>query len=232
MKVRVKVYSVLREKLGVSEIDIEVNRPLVSDVLNAIREKVGYLEFDLVVYDSRGVRLSESDSIPSDNTLYVMPPPSGGTRLMVDLVPSDVPSGEVVERVRDFISKSIDDETGAILVFTGIVRGKNKGRRVKALRYEAAEDIALKVFERIAREIMLQNNVKSVCGIHYVGERKPGDLTMILAVTGVSRENVFPALREFLERVKHELPIWKVEVTDEGSVRILNGDKLEFAGKD
>ncbi len=230
MRVRVRLYSVLRELVGTGELEFEIpeSQPYISNIIDIIRKKAGNPDFELIVYDSNGRKLDASQRVPADSVLHVMPPPSGGSRLMIDIVPDSVPENEVVDRIRKFISESIDDETGAILVFTGIVRGVNRDRRVKALKYEAADDIALKVFEQIAREILQRNNVKSVGGIHYVGVRKPGSLTMILAVTGVSRKNVFPALEEFIERVKHELPIWKVEVTDEGTYHIIGGDSIEF----
>ena len=42
---------------------------------------------------------------------------------------------------------------GAVVTFLGLVRNHNLGRRVRYLEYEAYEPLALRAFERIAREI-------------------------------------------------------------------------------
>ncbi len=41
---------------------------------------------------------------------------------------------------------------GAVVTFLGVVRDENAGRRVTRLEYEAYEELAVKVFERIGAE--------------------------------------------------------------------------------
>jgi len=44
-------------------------------------------------------------------------------------------------------------EDGAVVVFSGIVRARNKGRKVLHLEYEAYEAMVYPVFERVAEDV-------------------------------------------------------------------------------
>jgi len=44
-----------------------------------------------------------------------------------------------------------------------------------------------------------------------VGSLRPGDATLYVFVSAVNREVAFRVAREALERVKHEVPIFKLE---------------------
>ena len=112
--------------------------------------------------------------------------------------------------------KSTSPEVGALSFFLGIVKGVNRSRTVRNLKLEAYEEIILKVFEEIALTIKKEYSVSEVRIHHVIGELNPGDLIMLILVSGESRHNVLNALKETVERVKRDSPLWKKEILVSG----------------
>ena len=122
------------------------------------------------------------------------------------------PIGAVVEELR-----ASSEEVGAILVFLGVVRGVSRGRRVLRLEYEAHPELAPEVLRRLIGEVRERHGILDAVIEHKVGTADVGEPVMCVAVASRHRREGFSALRELVERVKHEAPIWKKEVTEEGA---------------
>ena len=121
---------------------------------------------------------------------------------------------------------------GALAVFVGFVKGVVDGRRVEYLEYEVYEPIAIEVLERIGHSVLEKyEGVKSVHIYHCVGRAEPGELTLAVLVVGVSRKEAMEALKEVVERVKHEPPIYKLEAREDGRFWVI-GDGVRIAGKE
>jgi molybdopterin synthase catalytic subunit/molybdopterin converting factor small subunit len=226
LKVKVKLYAVLAELAGGREFELDCGKPRCS-----VREVLGRLwdtrrlasvfpGFEgLLVLDSNGKRLG-LDDIVEDGVIEVLPPSAGGEKVYVR-----VASGSESFSLDDLLDiLDSGDETGATIFFVGTVRRVNRGGVVSELQYEAHEKLREKL-EEIAGEVLDKYGLDSVGLIHYVGVRKPGDVTFIAVVRGKSRGPCFEAIRELVERVKHEAPIWKREVRSDG-VYWLTGDKM------
>lgn len=121
----------------------------------------------------------------------------------------------------EFLRECSEGDIGAFAVFVGIVKGRVEGGEVHALSYTVIEDLAAKSMERIAREIAEKYGLKGVAIYHYEGELPPGELSLLVAVAGYSRANVFPALQEAVERVKKEVPVFKLEKRSDGEYWII-----------
>lgn len=107
------------------------------------------------------------------------------------------------------------EETGCFAVFTGIVRGISKsGERVVALYYEANEGVARGAFEKIVEELERKYGIHDVLLYHKLGRARVGDRVMYAVVSARGRAEAFAALRELVDRVKKEVPIWKKEITE------------------
>ncbi|RLG96424.1 hypothetical protein DRO28_05615 [Candidatus Bathyarchaeota archaeon] len=109
------------------------------------------------------------------------------------------------------------DKAGAILMFIGIVRGKSlNGRRVRRLEIEAYEEGAEKVLAGIIEDLKKREGIVDVQIHHLVGEFEVGEDLVYVSVAGGHRDQVFPVLREAVERYKKEAPFFKKEyVVDE-----------------
>ena len=119
------------------------------------------------------------------------------------------PLEEAVEKL------SIRGDTGCFAIFVGVVRGVSKsGERVVALYYEANEKAAGRVFEELVEEIKRECGIHDALLYHKLGKAYVGDRVMYVAVSARGRAEAFAALRELVDRVKREVPIWKKEITE------------------
>lgn len=231
-KVKVKLYSLLREKAGSREVEVEVaDGDTVGDLLDRLASaSAGLSEAIKVVGRSNitavanGRALREGDRLPPDaETIYLLPPSSGGRSDVMVRVLADEPPPSLDEVLR-FLSDG--EDVGAVAIFVGIVRGVNRGERVRELIYEHAEELLADKLSELAAEAIEKFSVKRAAVLHYVGRRTPGQLTMIVGVSGYSRANAFPALEWLVNAVKHEAPIWKEEVRESGRYFILGDGEV------
>lgn len=228
MRVKVRLYSILREEAGSPEVELDLpDNAVVSDLLQALARRapnsVRALEGSLrVIADGRV--LGRDDPIPNTAAaIHVLPPSSGGSGAVGVRVLSSEPLdiGEVVRFLEG------DERVGALAIFIGVVRGVNKGERVSELRYEHAEGLLEGSLRQIGEEAIRAFGLSKVFIAHYVGPRRPGDLTMVVGVAAEGRDRAFPALAWIVDRVKHEAPIWKEEVRESGRYFILGEGEVK-----
>ncbi len=116
---------------------------------------------------------------------------------------------------------------GAVVVFVGVVKGLVEGAAVSELKYEAYEELAEKILTRIAEEEMRKHGLGAVAIYHRVGDLKPGDTTVYIVVAARGRREGFAAAAEILNRVKHEAPIYKLEVREDGEFWVIgDGERV------
>jgi molybdopterin synthase catalytic subunit len=109
-----------------------------------------------------------------------------------------------------------DPAAGGTALFLGVVRDEDGGRSVDRLAY-SAHDSALAELTRIAREVAAAVPVVAVAAVHRVGKLAIGDIAVIVAVSAVHRGEAFDASRLLIDRLKHEVPIWKHQLFTDGS---------------
>lgn len=105
---------------------------------------------------------------------------------------------------------------GAIDVFLGIVRDHADGRPVRSLEYTAYESMARKELARIVQSV--EAHIPGArCAVHHrLGELFVGELAVVCAASTPHRAEAFAACRALIEKVKHDVPIWKLERGPEG----------------
>jgi len=118
-----------------------------------------------------------------------------------------------LSNLMDSIRKNRDfEKTGAIALFIGVARGENqKGEKVDKLTLEAYEEKANEVLEEICNDLAKKLGVVDVQIHHMLGEFSVGEDLVYVSVAGSHRTDVFPVLREAVERYKHETPVFKKE---------------------
>lgn len=115
------------------------------------------------------------------------------------------------------IRKSRDiDKSGAIGTFTGIVRATEKETRTEFLEFEEYSDIARKKMNEICSELKQKDGIIDVLMHHKTGIILKGEDIVYIVVAATHREQLFPVLREAIERLKAQVPIWKKEHTQNG----------------
>ena len=113
-------------------------------------------------------------------------------------------------------------KAGAIGLFIGVVRGEtleSEKEKVEGLTIESYEEKADQVLTEISSELSRKPGVVNVQIHHLLGEFKVGDDLVYVAVAGAHRTEVFPVLREAVERYKSEVPVFKKEhiITKQGA---------------
>lgn len=111
-------------------------------------------------------------------------------------------------------------EAGAVVVFLGLVRNQNLGRQVLYLEYEAYEALAVRAFERIAREVQVRWPGVRLVLHHRTGRVALGEASVVIVTTSAHRADAYQASRYVIERIKQIAPIWKREFFEGGAVWI------------
>ncbi len=233
-RVLVKFFSLLKDAVGSRAVRVDVEDGCtVRCLLERMAEENPKLAKALAAIDWNVIILIDGRPAGLDDEargeVTVFPPSAGGSCRCAARV---LAPGERID-LDEVVSwlAGASEETGAVALFVGVVRGRNMGERVKVLEYEHDEETAERALARIAEEVAAKHEgVHGVYIAHYTGHRRPGELTLIVAVAGGHRRDVYPALEEAVERVKHEAPIWKTEYRDTGKVYIV-GDRVVRAGE-
>lgn len=106
-------------------------------------------------------------------------------------------------------------ECGAVVVFAGVVRNHDGGKRVAALDYEAHPE-AQSLLARCVRDTSERTGLR-VAAAHRVGALQIGDAALIVAASAPHRPEAFRAVEELAQLIKDEVPIWKRQHFDDGA---------------
>jgi molybdopterin converting factor subunit 1 len=112
--------------------------------------------------------------------------------------------------------------TGAVVTFTGVVRGSERDRRVVQLFYEAYTPMAEAKLRQVADEMRARfPDVEGIALIQRVGTLAAGEPTVLVAVSSPHRDQgCFEAARYGIDRIKEIAPVWKKEIGPNGEVWI------------
>jgi len=117
------------------------------------------------------------------------------------------------QRLIDHVRK---DESGAVALFSGVVRNENLGRRVLYLEYDAYPEMAERVMREIAEEALRRWPITDVAMQHRTGKLDIGETSLLIAVSAPHRKEAFDACHSLVDRFKEVVPVWKKEVWEGG----------------
>ncbi|MEV5649697.1 molybdenum cofactor biosynthesis protein MoaE [Nocardia sp. NPDC052254] len=109
---------------------------------------------------------------------------------------------------------------GAVVVFTGKVRDHDAGQAVSALEYSAHPE-AGKFLARVCAEMTAESGLP-VAAVHRIGSLTVGDPAIAVAVAAPHRREAFTICAELVDRIKHEVPIWKRQLFADGMSEWVN----------
>jgi molybdopterin synthase catalytic subunit len=153
----------------------------------------------------------------------LLPPVSGGCAENLSSIDADSASN-LVRLQREpidtpaLVAEVKEGETGAVVVFDGIVRNHTRGRRTLYLDYEAYEAMALGQMQTLVREAQHRFGVRGVCLVHRLGRLQIGETSVLIAVASAHRAQAFEACRWIIDTLKKTVPIWKKEWFQDGAV--------------
>ncbi|HID49062.1 MAG TPA: molybdenum cofactor biosynthesis protein MoaE [Chromatiales bacterium] len=106
---------------------------------------------------------------------------------------------------------------GASAVFVGSMRDFNAGETVQAMHMEHYPGMTERYLEKISAEAATRWDILDSLILHRVGELRPDDSIVLVAVWSAHRAAAFDASRYLMEELKSRAPFWKKETLGTGS---------------
>jgi molybdopterin synthase catalytic subunit len=131
---------------------------------------------------------------------------------MVRIQTTDFDVGQEIAALR-----AGDPRVGAVVTFIGTVRDVNDDAQVLQMTLEHYPGMTEKALDAIVVQARQRFDIYDALVIHRVGELRPTDQIVLVAVTGAHRGAAFDACRFIIDYLKTEAPFWKKEQTPEGA---------------
>jgi len=223
MKARVRFFARLAEAAGTRETEVELGEGLsVGEAFRLLCQRFPELadHADSVMYAVNAEYVPPDHPLQAGDELALIPPVSGGSRARPEPVEGlfEVTAKPLdPQRLVDHVRK---DESGAVVLFLGVVRNNNLGRRVLYLEYDAYPKMATRVMRQIAEEATARWPLSDVAMQHRTGRLEIGETALLIAVSSPHRREAFETCHHLIDRFKEVVPIWKKEVWEGGEVWI------------
>lgn len=105
---------------------------------------------------------------------------------------------------------------GAIVSFTGLVRGENDGAAVSGLDLDHHPRLAEPAIADIGADAVGRFALTDVAIVHRHGLLMPGEAIVFVAAAAPHRRAAFEAVDYVMDRLKTDVPFWKREHRSDG----------------
>jgi molybdopterin converting factor subunit 1 len=214
LKLKIRYFASLREKLGLSATELECGDGITvgglrRELAERHREPEAFAAALLVAVNYEPV--GDAHALRDGDEVAFLPPMSGGSSRDGHFWLSETPidGAMVAEKVRA-------PECGGIAIFVGTVRGESKGKQILRLEYEAYPGMAEKRMGEIGEAVGRRWAGARMAIAHRVGKLGVGEVAVAVAVATPHRAEAFEACRYAIDRLKEVVPIWKKEITVDG----------------
>ncbi len=218
MHVTIKLFARMRDLAGVGTLAYPIeDNTTVADLLQLILADYPDLAKaanDTIVSVNRD--FSDLQTVLNDgDEVAFFPPVSGGSGAGRDkfAITTEPLSLEAMQ------ARVLRPETGAVAVFSGVVRNVSAGRDVDYLEYEAYEEMAVPKLRQVAAEAREQwPKIVDIAMVQRIGHLEVGEIAVIVAVSSPHRgDGCFEACAYAINRLKEIVPIWKKETGPDGA---------------
>ena len=225
MRLTVRLFASLRERAGRETLVLEdvPEGARVEDVKRLLEARHPDLGSLLAVRGVLGTSyVADSTPVEAGAELALLPPVSGGSGADQDLArgvfelwaePLDTAGAE--RRVGH-------PSCGAVVLFVGTARDRNRERDVVRLDYEAFPAMAESEMERVFADCRARlgsdatERALRMLVLHRTGTVAIGEAAVVVAVASPHRDAAFQAARFLIDELKARVPIWKREVYADG----------------
>ena len=107
-------------------------------------------------------------------------------------------------------------DVGAVVTFTGVCRGSERGEPIAALTLEHYPDMAEAEIERHVAEAADRWPLLGVTVVHRHGRIVPGEDIVLVVTASSHREAAFAAAEFLMDYLKTRAPFWKQVETTSG----------------
>ncbi len=105
---------------------------------------------------------------------------------------------------------------GAIVNFSGLVRGTEGGGSIRALYYEAYSTMAAQELARLADETVAKFDLTDLLCDHRIGAVPVGEAAIYVTIRSPHRQAALDGMSWFISELKQRVPIWKWGISPTG----------------
>ncbi len=121
---------------------------------------------------------------------------------------------DLSEEVRHLTAGRSD--IGAIVTFTGTVRGTAQGRPITQMMLEHYPGMTERELERVETEAHTRWPLQGTRIVHRIGTLAPGDEIVLVIAVSAHRQAAFDAASFLMDFLKTSAPFWKKEIGADG----------------
>jgi molybdopterin synthase catalytic subunit len=212
VKVRVKLFASVKDIVGWREMMLDLPEgTTAAELLHrfaADHPRLQALQPSLLLAVNREY-VDATRVLKDGDEVAFIPPVSGGTDLY-EITGTPLSLDALVAAV-------MQNTSGAVATFLGVVREFARGRQVSYLEYDAYPEMATATLRQIGEEIRHRWPVERIAMVHRIGRLTVGEASIAIAIASPHRRDALEACAYAIERVKEIVPIWKKEVWTDGA---------------
>ena len=115
------------------------------------------------------------------------------------------------------------DGCGAVVSFLGITRGRDNGKEIYRLEFDAWQDKLGQVLDDLANKAITRFGVRKIAMSHRTGSVEAGENIVSIHVASPHRKEAFQACEWLIDELKVQAPIWKKK-----SLKLVNLGKQDW----
>lgn len=208
MSIRIQLFAAFADFAGTRELQWEYHPGMTCDTLwKELQDTYPRMAGIPALFAIQDEYVPVEAELKDQDSLMIFPPVSGGAASFI------YTTALSVERALDAIR---DENGGGEAIFIGRVRRWNEGKKIRHLYYECHVPMADKEIARIGDEMQQKWPLRKVHMEHRIGKLEIGDIAVIVAVSAEHRKEAIDACRYGIDELKHRVPIWKKEVSEDG----------------
>jgi molybdopterin synthase catalytic subunit len=123
-------------------------------------------------------------------------------------------------------------DVGAVVTFTGLVRGEAKGQPITAMTLEHYPGMTEQELARVEAEANERWPLQASLVVHRYGELKPGDNIVLVVTASAHRQAAFDAANFLMDYLKSRAPFWKKETVAGGEGQWVDARDSDTAALD
>ena len=108
-------------------------------------------------------------------------------------------------------------DIGALVTFTGLVRGEARGKQLAAMALEHYPGMTEAELARVEAEANARWPLQATLILHRTGTLFPGDSIVLVVTASLHRQAAFEAAEFLMDYLKTRAPFWKKETATDGS---------------
>jgi len=105
----------------------------------------------------------------------------------------------------EVIAKVKGADCGAVVTFTGKVRGRSGDKKVLYLEHGVSGEAPEKMLKDIVAEIRRRWEIGEIAFCYRKGKIGPGEVTIVIAIAAIHRQEAFAACEYAVDRLKQKV---------------------------